>query len=226
MSSLPALPQILSSLPTQGSPLADVLSLLFEPSLPLFDHLIPTLHAQISKPDTPSESSTSSRPVTNYEELLRAACAILETWPSELQAAFVAAHPRIGETRGLSRLSAAEQGQRALRSSSENSPSPQAAPVPSADDPAVLASLAHLNACYEARFPGLRYITFVNGRPRAVIRDELEAFLRAQKPDASGSVASVRPVLVGGEAWSAELRRAVADVGKIADSRLRKMLAE
>ncbi|OCH93629.1 hypothetical protein OBBRIDRAFT_275659 [Obba rivulosa] len=226
MASLPALSAALSSPPTEDSPLAEALSLFFEPSAPLFTHLLPALHAQLVSP-------ADAERVTTYPALLRAACAILETWPPALQTAFVGAHPRIGETRGLSRLSAAEQGQAACPRTSPAAPPPDSpsepptpAMSPGADDPAVLSRLAHLNACYEARFPGLRYITFVNGRPRAAIRDELDKFLRAQEPDASRDVASVLPVPVGGEAWSAELRRAVRGVGRIAESRLGKLLVE
>ena len=62
------------------------------------------------------------------------------------------AHPAIGQTRGLSARSAAEQGSDA--------------------DPAVLAELARLNADYEARH-GFRFVVFVNRRPKAEILEIL-----------------------------------------------------
>jgi 2-oxo-4-hydroxy-4-carboxy-5-ureidoimidazoline decarboxylase len=58
------------------------------------------------------------------------------------------AHPAIGQRKGLSARSAAEQG--------------------SEDDPAVLEELARLNREYEKRF-GFRFVVFVNRRPRAQI---------------------------------------------------------
>jgi 2-oxo-4-hydroxy-4-carboxy--5-ureidoimidazoline (OHCU) decarboxylase len=66
------------------------------------------------------------------------------------------AHPAIGQRRGLSPRSAAEQG--------------------TEEDPAVLAELARLNAEYEARH-GFRFVVFVNRRPKseilAVLRDRI-----------------------------------------------------
>lgn len=64
------------------------------------------------------------------------------------------AHPAIGQTKGLSARSAAEQGADA--------------------DPEVLAELARLNAEYEARH-GFRFVVFVNRRPKAEILGVLRA---------------------------------------------------
>ena len=66
----------------------------------------------------------------------------------------LAAHPAIGQRKGLSKRSAAEQG--------------------ADDDPAVLAELARLNAEYEARH-GFRFVVFVNRRPKAEILDVLRS---------------------------------------------------
>jgi 2-oxo-4-hydroxy-4-carboxy--5-ureidoimidazoline (OHCU) decarboxylase len=67
------------------------------------------------------------------------------------------AHPKIGQRKGLSRHSAAEQG--------------------SDVDPAVLAELSRLNAAYEQRH-GFRFVVFVNRRPKAeileVLRDRID----------------------------------------------------
>ena len=69
----------------------------------------------------------------------------------------LAAHPAIGERKGLSSRSAAEQG--------------------TDDDPAVLEELARLNREYEERF-GFRFVVFVNRRPRSqivpILHDRLE----------------------------------------------------
>ena len=63
------------------------------------------------------------------------------------------AHPAIGQGRGHSARSAAEQG--------------------SDDDPETLAELASLNAEYEARH-GFRFVVFVNRRPKAEILEVLK----------------------------------------------------
>ncbi|MEP6892301.1 MAG: 2-oxo-4-hydroxy-4-carboxy-5-ureidoimidazoline decarboxylase [Gaiellaceae bacterium] len=64
------------------------------------------------------------------------------------------AHPAIGQRKGLSARSAAEQG--------------------SDDDPAELAELARMNADYEARH-GFRFVVFVNRRPKAEILEVLRS---------------------------------------------------
>ena len=64
------------------------------------------------------------------------------------------AHPAIGQKKGLSARSAAEQG--------------------TDDDPEVLAELTRLNAEYEARH-GFRFVVFVNRRPKAEILEVLRA---------------------------------------------------
>ncbi|KAH7335233.1 Oxo-4-hydroxy-4-carboxy-5-ureidoimidazoline decarboxylase, partial [Rhizoctonia solani] len=109
------------------------------------------------------------------------------------QAQFIAGHPRIGEVSNLSALSAAEQAKHAT-------------------PPEVLERLKGLNEAYEKRYPGLVYITFVNGRTRAEIVPEMEEAIAGD------------PVEVGGEEWTKELRRALMDVGKIAKSRLSKLV--
>jgi len=45
----------------------------------------------------------------------------------------------------------------------------------------VVARLREMNAVYEDRFPGLRYVVFVNGRPRAQILADMER--RVQRGD-------------------------------------------
>ena len=75
---------------------------------------------------------------------------VISGWDDDLKTQFIAGHPRIGEVNGLSQLSAQEQAAKAT-------------------PPEVLARLAHLNTCYENHYPGLIYITFVNGRSRAQI---------------------------------------------------------
>ncbi|KAF8511845.1 Oxo-4-hydroxy-4-carboxy-5-ureidoimidazoline decarboxylase [Hysterangium stoloniferum] len=183
---LPSLAEIAASSGAPDSPLANALSVLFEPSPVLFTHLVPDLSSRNLAPES-------------YASLIDAATAAISAWDSTTRAAFTAAHPRIGEVNNLSRLSQKEQASKAT-------------------PPDVLVRLAQLNEAYEARYPGLRYITFVNGRSRQDIRDEMEA-----KLSGTGAGKEIGPVDVDGEEWRAELERAIADIGRIAKSRLRAL---
>ncbi|KAG8220883.1 Oxo-4-hydroxy-4-carboxy-5-ureidoimidazoline decarboxylase [Butyriboletus roseoflavus] len=181
--------------------LKDVLITLFEHSDVLAQHLLPELLA--TQRDTPRVYHRS-----DIESVLSRSMVIIRSWDPELQAQFVGGHPRIGETKNLSVLSSKEQSGSILQ------------PTP----PEVLARLAHLNACYEHAYPGLRYITFVNGRSRAVIAEEMEDKLRithSLSPD-EPSIESFVPIETCSHVWRRELDRAVEDVGRIAQSRLAK----
>jgi 2-oxo-4-hydroxy-4-carboxy--5-ureidoimidazoline (OHCU) decarboxylase len=197
MTSLPALSTISSHLSHPESPLARALSVLFEPS-PI---LISTLEPQLAL-------ALNDRHLTSYVQLVDVALDTIASWDSSSQAEFIAGHPRIGESKGLSSLSAKEQGATALN----------IVPTP----PEVLERLSHLNACYETKYAGLRYITFVNGRTRRTIAEEMEDLLGLEHSLSSDKppVADLSPVEVDGPEWQAELRRAVQDVGNIAKSRL------
>jgi len=85
--------------------------------------------------------------------LLRAR-ALVHELPDEEKKEVLDAHPAIGQRKGLSARSAAEQGRD--------------------EDPAVLEELARLNAEYEARH-GFRFVVFVDRRPKAEILDVLRA---------------------------------------------------
>ncbi len=96
------------------------------------------------------------RLATEPDPLVRA-CTLVHELPLDEKREVLDAHPAIGQRKGLSRHSAAEQG---------------------ADvDPAVLAELHRLNADYEARH-GFRFVVFVNRRPKAeileVLRDRID----------------------------------------------------
>jgi len=94
--------------------------------------------------------------------------------------------------------------------------------------PEVLGRLAHLNACYEYTYPGLRYITFANGRNRAAIAEEIEDVLGIEHSLQSGEppLQMFEAVDVGGKKWIDELNRAVQDVGRIAKNRLKSLGVE
>ncbi|KAK7031405.1 putative allantoinase 1 [Favolaschia claudopus] len=185
------------------SKLGDVLSILLEPSEILHSTLVPGL----------ATSLEAGKRFASYPDLIDAAIAQVSTWDLPLRAKFIEGHPRIGESKNLSTLSAKEQGA-ALT----------VAPTP----PEVLARLAHLNACYERCYPGLRYITFVNGRSRAAIALEMEdvlAMSHSLSPDRP-LLEEMTPIGSNSDIWRHELERAVVDVGRIAKSRLSALKIE
>ena len=123
-----------------------VLDLLFEPSAEIHNTLIPV---------------TKSRGFTSYDELIEAcreaflALALKSTAasPDQRLLSILGSHPRLGAKKVESEQSAAEQAK--LGGESE--------------------ILARLNREYEERFPGLRYVAFVNGRGRPEIMEDMKA---------------------------------------------------
>ena len=184
----------------QGSSnaLAVALEILFEHSPILIKSLEPQL-SDILK--------NSSHPLESYTQLINYAIEQIKTWDLSAQSQFISGHPRIGENKNLSKLSAKEQ---------------QSSGVIIPTSPEVLARLSHLNAYYETRYPGLRYITFVNGRTRLEIAEEMEDMLslpHTLSPD-NPPFDTIHPVDIASEEWKRELDRAVHDIGLIAKSRL------
>lgn len=193
--SLPSLSEIAQSSPeSKNLALSQTLSILFEPSPVLTNHLAPQLARSSSTPDS-------------YSSLIDLAIqTITGSWDTTLQSEFIAGHPRIGQVKNLSALSAAEQARVAT-------------------PPEVIARLEHLNECYERKYPGLIYITFVNGRSRTEVMQEMEGVLgvgtlRDGCAVDEPKVESIVGVESGSEEWKKELDRAVRDVGLIAKSRL------
>ncbi|KAG8834753.1 hypothetical protein FRC17_007259 [Serendipita sp. 399] len=127
----------------------------------------------------------------------------ISLWSTSDKVAFIQGHPRIGEQSNLSALSAAEQAKYAT-------------------PPAVLRRLEVLNAEYERRFQGLRYITFVAGRTRAQIVEEMERFMNIA-PGLEHDETSPKAIGPGDGAWEAELERAIDDIGRIAQDRASKL---
>lgn len=85
--------------------------------------------------------------------------------------------------------------------------------------------LMHLNTIYEQRYPTLRYVTFVAGRPRSAIAEELSALLGSKlaslTPGAKLTESDVVPA--GSAAWKAELERGEEALWEIAASRAVKL---
>lgn len=196
MTSQPILPPVseiyASKDASRDGPTAQAFATLFEPSSALFDLLVPSVIAITTNPE-------SSIPKRTYNALIDIAINELDGWPHGQQATFLGGHPRIGEIKGLSALSASEQAAHAT-------------------PPEVLARLSELNEEYERRFPGLRYITFVNGRSRKTIAVEMEEKLEIGASWEKGDSQEVYQV--GSEEWVSEVRRALKDIGYIAKSRL------
>ena len=112
------------------------------------------------------------------DPLVRARTLVHEL-PDDEKREVLNAHPAIGQKKGLSKRSAAEQG---------------------ADvDPAVIAELMRLNADYEARH-GFRFCVFVNRRPKPEILDVLRA--RIDNPtDAELETALDELVAIAEDRW-------------------------
>lgn len=173
--------------------LSHSLGVLFESSDILEAELVANLAEIITK--SPPESRPKS-----YSDLIDLSLGDISTWDDLERAAFIAGHPRIGEVKGLSELSAAEQASKAT-------------------PPEVLARLEYLNSQYEKAFPGLRYITYVRGRSRAEIIPEMEAVLELD----TGEEQDGGIYFPGTDEWVKELDRAIGDIGLIAKARLQNM---
>ena len=197
---LPPLNDLHNDAPDGGlSALRKVVSTLFEHSPVLDDHLVPKL-------------ASISSAITSYTDLVDRSAAIIQSWPPILQSTFISGHPRIGEQNPaqLSALSVSEQARYYT-------------------PPWVIERLGWLNGVYEGRYEGLRYITFVNGRTRKEVMEEMENALsveKAQGPEweEGGEISpAVVKVEIGGEEWLKELERAVGEVILIAKDRVRKL---
>lgn len=206
---LPPLSQVFDTLREQNylpdyrhSPLTRVFRLIFENSTAL--------------PDLVTEYTfflrghQSDALPTTYEQIVDQAIGITRQWNRGKLAQFIGGHPRIGEAKRLSALSEAEQGQ--------VDETPQE----------VYHRLEYLNLLYERRYPGLVYITFVNGRSRTEIKEEMERRLVEEgvlsSTDEGGDEALRNVENVDSDKWTEEALRAVDDIAKIAKSRLSKLV--
>ncbi|KAH7067314.1 Oxo-4-hydroxy-4-carboxy-5-ureidoimidazoline decarboxylase [Paraphoma chrysanthemicola] len=135
-----------SALPhSPDSTLTTVLDLLFEPSPPLHTLTLPILR---------------STTFPSYDVLITAVNAqltALATSDNDTLSQILCSHPRLGEKKVDSEQSRKEQAQ--LQGGGEEEG----------------AKLKSLNEEYERVFPGLRYVVFVNGRPRPVIMENMRA---------------------------------------------------
>jgi len=155
---MPSLPPI-TSLPTSTpSQLTQLLDLLFEPSTRLHTLALPLLH---------------STPFPSYSALVSAIGAQLSaladsssTPDTHCLESILASHPRLGAKGVESALSRGEQAGLQGRGEGEGE------------------ELRGLNEAYEARFPGLRYVVFVDGRARGVVMEDMRR--RIEEGDVGG----------------------------------------
>ncbi|KAH7140898.1 Oxo-4-hydroxy-4-carboxy-5-ureidoimidazoline decarboxylase [Dactylonectria macrodidyma] len=137
---------------------AHTLDLLFEPSAAIHDTLIPVIR-------TAEYVSYADLVDACHIRLLSLAAAgaagamatdtDTDTDADATLLAILASHPRLGAPKVDSAQSAAEQA--------------------NLQDGGTAEELAALNREYEERFPGLRYVVFVNGRGRPEIMDDMRA---------------------------------------------------
>lgn len=140
------LPTIASipSLPTEDR--AKLLDLLFEPSTQLHTLSVPLLHEKAFA----SYNDLIAAIGAQLSELADSSSTSDTAWLEDI----LGSHPRLGAKKVESEQSAGEQAQ--LQGSSEEAE-----------------KLRALNEEYEAKYPGLRYVVFVNGRGRDVIMEDM-----------------------------------------------------
>ncbi|ODN99484.1 hypothetical protein L198_03328 [Cryptococcus wingfieldii CBS 7118] len=184
------------------SALTTLLALLFEPSPSLHSLLVPSVHSQLA---------TSTR-LESYNIIIDLCQATSSRWSWQEKADFISGHPMIGEVTGLSKLSGKEQG------------------GGGATPKEVLDRLAHLNQLYCKVYPGLRYITFVNGRSRAEIIPDFESVLGLpastgdpNEPPIDSEEVEKMVKAPESEEWKKECSRGLADVWLIGRARLSGM---
>lgn len=156
-SEVPGLPSVASLASLDAIARARVLDLLFEPSTPL--------HTLSVTPIAEQHFTTYPDLITfvgrQFTELLVSNLASDQVWLDSI----LGAHPRLGEKKVDSALSRQEQAAMKAAEPSTND---------DAEAESVATKLAELNQEYESAFPGLRYVTFVNGRPRSVIMEDMK----------------------------------------------------
>ncbi|SJX63853.1 uncharacterized protein SRS1_14579 [Sporisorium reilianum f. sp. reilianum] len=175
-------------------------------------------------PDLASQSAAAiadlpedARP-ESYEGLLDVARFCVEDdpgWPAERRAKFIGGHPRIGAPLNAPTSELSEESRKEQMKGGQV-------------DPATLERLARLNAIYEAKYPGLRFVTYVAGRSRAAVADEIASLLGdkvAALQDAS-DLAKSEVRAQGTDEWQSELDRASDALWEIAVDRAGKLNAQ
>ncbi|KAI2466982.1 Oxo-4-hydroxy-4-carboxy-5-ureidoimidazoline decarboxylase [Annulohypoxylon bovei var. microspora] len=143
----------ISSLPTaDNETVKSALDALFEPSEDLHSLAVPSIH------DSPSFASYASL-IKHVGAIMSQLSQSSDSNAREKLHGILGSHPRLGEKKVESAQSRAEQAHLNTGSSKEK------------EEEAV--KLKALNDAYESRFPGLRYVVFVNGRSRTVVMQNM-----------------------------------------------------
>ncbi|RYO73607.1 hypothetical protein DL766_000498 [Monosporascus sp. MC13-8B] len=155
----PSLPPVATLSTASEDTLKFVLDTLFEPSRDLHAIAISSIREQFSNhnTDTPFTYTTL---IQHVGSLLSSLASTTTPESRATLHAILGSHPRLGAKKVESVQSRAEQAQL------------NAGAGAGAEEEA--AQLAALNAEYEARFPGLRYVVFVNGRGRPIIMRDMQ----------------------------------------------------
>ncbi|KIV92922.1 hypothetical protein, variant 2 [Exophiala mesophila] len=183
---------------TQLPPITTIPSLTTDERAAILD----TLFEKCAPLHTLSVSLLREKTFTSYDELIAAVGQqLMSLYDSNLESddkwlvSILAAHPRLGEKKVESAQSRAEQA--------KMNAADGAAGAASED---IAERLANLNQVYEDKFPGLRYVVFVNGRSRPVIMEDMQrridtSNLQQEKKDAimaMTDIASDRAKKLGG----------------------------
>lgn len=142
----PTLPAISSVSSLETEERARILDVLFEPSTQLHTLTVPLLHEQVFS----SYADLIAAVGVQLADLSESASSSDTKWLEDI----LGSHPRLGAKKVDSAQSQAEQAQ--LQGNADEA-----------------AALKELNDEYETKFPGLRYVVFVNGRSRSVIMDDM-----------------------------------------------------
>ncbi|KAI1503290.1 Oxo-4-hydroxy-4-carboxy-5-ureidoimidazoline decarboxylase [Biscogniauxia marginata] len=165
----PSLPSISSLSTADEGTIISALDTLFEPSPDIHDMVLLAIRQKHVPADSrvssglPATSvSVSGAPFTSYPALINYVGALMlhlvdEPTPErkEMLHRILGSHPRLGAKKVDSAQSQAEQAQLNTGDADE------------------AVKLKALNDEYESRFPGLRYVVFVNGRSRSVIMENM-----------------------------------------------------
>lgn len=171
----PSLPPIASLSTAPIKTQLAVLDTLFEPSTELHTLVLPTLRPKRASAAATSEPAPES-PFASYASLIRHVGSLMTSLSSQSSSSspsaqqqkklhgILGSHPRLGAKKVESAQSQAEQAQLNQGGAEEAE------------------KLKTLNDEYEQKFPGLRYVVFVNGRSRPVVMEDMRRRIHRGDP--------------------------------------------
>ena len=165
----PRLPPVASLANADEATVTSVLDTLFEPSPEIHAIAVPAIRRRNRLAGNPDERPDGDTAFTSYTSLIEHIGSLLQQLavysaspasPSSSASQeklhdILGSHPRLGAKKVDSAQSRAEQAQLNIGATDEAE------------------RLAALNREYEEKFPGLRYVVFVNGRSRDIIMEDM-----------------------------------------------------